>query len=299
MHIPDGFLSTPVWLALDVGAAPAVGLLARKARLEFDESRAPLLGVMGAFVFASQMINFPVAPGASGHLVGSALLTYTLGPPAAALVMTAILFIQAFVFQDGGVLALGANILNMAIAGVLAAQLPYRLLGGRKAGVFLGATLSVLVGAFLALGQLLISGIPMKPELLALSSGLFFVNAMVEGVITVAALGAIRGMRPGWVRESSPPGKPELWLFGGAAVALAVFGVMIASPLPDGLERSLEDSGVASRAKTLLTTPFGDYEAAFFRIEWLRKAAAGLAGLALISACGWAVGHWLARRRRA
>jgi cobalt/nickel transport system permease protein len=298
MHIPDGFLATPVWLALDVGAAPAVGLLARRARQDFDESRIPLLGVMGAFVFAAQMVNFPVAPGASGHLVGSALLAYTLGPAAASLVMTAILVIQAFVFQDGGVLALGANIFNMAIAGVLAAHLPYRLLGGRRTGVFLGGMLSVLVGAFLALGQLLLSGIPMKPELLALSAGLFFVNAAAEGVITVAALGAIRGIRPGWVKESPPPGKPALWLMGAAAVALAAFGVLIASSLPDALERFLEEAGVAARAKTVIATPFGDYEAAFFSAEWLRKAAAGLAGLAMMAACGWAAGRWLARRRR-
>ncbi len=92
-----------------------------------EDRKIPLLGVMGAFVFAAQMINFPVGPGTSGHLVGGALLTIALGPAAASIVMTAILAIQALVFQDGGILALGANIFNMAIAGVLAAYLPYRL----------------------------------------------------------------------------------------------------------------------------------------------------------------------------
>src|SRR5262249_19699058 len=120
MHIPDGFLSTPVWAALDVAAVPAAGWVVRKAKSEFDESKLPLLGVMGAFVFAAQMINFPVGAATSGHLVGAALLSFTLGPAAASVVMIAILAIQALVFQDGGILALGANVINMAVGGGIA-----------------------------------------------------------------------------------------------------------------------------------------------------------------------------------
>src|ERR1700690_259695 len=130
MHIPDGFLSPPVWATLDVAAVGAVALAGRRAQEEFETSdgrRIPLLGVMGAFVFAAQMINFPVGAGTSGHLVGGALLAITLGPGAAAIVMTAILILQAFVFQDGGIVVLGANICNMAVAGVLAGYAPYRL----------------------------------------------------------------------------------------------------------------------------------------------------------------------------
>src|SRR4029077_16067991 len=112
MHIPDGFLSMPVWGTLDVVSAPAVAWVARRAQRDRKDHRIPLLGVMGAFVFAAQMINFPVGPGTSGHLVGGALLAIVLGPAAAALVMTAILVLQALVFQDGGVLALGANVFN-------------------------------------------------------------------------------------------------------------------------------------------------------------------------------------------
>src|SRR3989454_11632567 len=120
MHIPDGFLSAPVWATLDLAAIPAVGYLARRAQRGLGQTRVPLLGVMGAFVFAAQMINFPVGMGTTGHLVGGALLAFTLGPAAAAVVMSAILAIQALVFQDGGILALGSNIVNMAIVGVLA-----------------------------------------------------------------------------------------------------------------------------------------------------------------------------------
>src|SRR5947209_19594909 len=124
MHIPDGFLTTRVWGAMDLAAAPAVALLTMRAQREFDHHKVPLMGVMGAFIFAAQMINFPVGNGTSGHLVGGALLAFTVGPAAAAIVLTAILAIQAFVFQDGGVLALGANIFNMALAGSAAGYLP-------------------------------------------------------------------------------------------------------------------------------------------------------------------------------
>src|SRR5688572_26832927 len=147
MHIPDGFLSTPVWAALDVAVVPAAGYIVRKAQREFEEKKLPLLGVMGAFVFAAQMINFPVGGATSGHLMGSALLSFTLGPAAASVVMIAILAIQALVFQDGGILALGANVFNMAVAGVIAGYLPYHLWGGgrwRKAAIFMGGVLSTL-----------------------------------------------------------------------------------------------------------------------------------------------------------
>src|SRR5580658_2114775 len=126
MHIPDNFLSTPVWVAMDVASVTAVALMVKRASRELDDARIPLLGVMGAFVFAAQMINFPVGVGTSGHLVGGALLACTLGLAPAALIMTVIIAMQAFVFQDGGVLALGANVFNMAIAGVLAGYWPYR-----------------------------------------------------------------------------------------------------------------------------------------------------------------------------
>src|SRR5579884_3332273 len=157
MHIPDGFLSPPVWAALDITAMPAVALAARKARGEIDDFRIPLLGTLGAFVFAAQIVNFPVGLGTSAHLVGGALLVYTLGPATASIVMTAILGIQALVFQDGGLLALGANVVNMAIVGVLAGYLPFYLWGAgrhRKFAIFAGGTFSVLVSAILALSEL-------------------------------------------------------------------------------------------------------------------------------------------------
>src|ERR1700677_4358325 len=164
MHIPYNFLSPPVWATFDAIAIPAVGLMVRQASRQMDDTRIPLLGVMGAFVFAAQMINFPVGIGTSGHLVGGALLAFTLGPAAASIVMTGILGPQPLIFQDGGLLALGANVFNMAIAGVLAGYLPWALLRGSKVGVFLGGMFSLLASAALALFELLRSGVRMPPE---------------------------------------------------------------------------------------------------------------------------------------
>src|SRR5438876_4255247 len=100
MHFSDGFLSPPIWASFDLTAVAAAVYMVRRAQREFEEKKVPLLGVMGAFVFAAQMINFPVGGATSGHLVGSALLSYTLGPASASVVMMAILAIQALVFQD-------------------------------------------------------------------------------------------------------------------------------------------------------------------------------------------------------
>src|SRR5947209_5933511 len=181
MHIPDGFLTARVWGSMDLLAVPSVALLARRAQRDFDHHKVPLMGVMGAFIFAAQMINFPVGNGTSGHLVGGALLAMTLGPAAASIVMTAILATQALVFQDGGLLALGTNVFNMAIAGVWLGYLPFALLRGRKSGVFLGGMISLLASAGLALCELLFSRVPIPPSVLALSIGLFFVSAVAEG----------------------------------------------------------------------------------------------------------------------
>src|SRR5215207_2699128 len=117
MHIPDGFLSTEVALACVVPAAVCVGVGLKRANVELDERRVPLLGVTAAFIFAAQMLNFPVAGGTSGHFLGAALAAILLGPWLACLVMAVVLGVQAFVFADGGITALGANVLNMGVVG--------------------------------------------------------------------------------------------------------------------------------------------------------------------------------------
>ena len=285
---------------MDVAAVPAVGALVRRAQRGFDDSKIPLLGVMGAFVFAAQMINFPVGIGTSGHLVGSALLAITLGPAPATVVMTAILAIQALVFQDGGVLALGANITNMAVAGTLAGYLPFHFWGAgrwRRASIFLGGLLSVLTGAVLALAQLLISGVPMPASVLGVSLGLFVVSAALEGAITVAVVQALETINPGFVRKPESRGSFALGTMACGAVLLAAVGVLFASTQPDGIEKLAQTAGIAAQAKALFSAPLADYETGFLASHWLRKATAGLAGLALIYGACVLFGRLASRNR--
>ncbi|HEX8984119.1 MAG TPA: energy-coupling factor ABC transporter permease, partial [Bryobacteraceae bacterium] len=252
VHIPDGFLSTPVWVALDAAAVPCVAFAARRAQRGFDDSRIPLLGVMGAFVFAAQMINFPVGIGTTGHLVGGALLGCTLGPAAASVVMCAILAVQALVFQDGGILALGANVLNMAFLGVLAGWLPFRLWGGgrwRSYAIFAGGAFSVLASAILAVAELLASGVRMPAPVLGLSLALFVVSAAAEGAITLAVVRALEAIQPGFIRKPAAGRSPVWVLLGVCAVLLAAVGVLFASTAPDGLEKLAQQAGFANQAR--------------------------------------------------
>jgi cobalt/nickel transport system permease protein len=257
---------------------------------------------MGAFVFAAQMINFPVGVGTSGHLMGAALLAFTLGPAAAVVVMTAILAIQALVFQDGGVLALGANVFNMAVVGVLAGYLPFHFWGAgprRKLAIFLGGALSVLVAALLALAQLLFSGVPMPGALVSVSLALFCVTAILEGGITLAVMQSLEALNPGWLRKPSISGRPAMGILAVVAVLLASVGILAASSNPDGLEKLAENLGIASQARALLETPLADYETQFLTGSWLRKVFAGLAGLALIYGVCALVVRVISRQRSA
>jgi cobalt/nickel transport system permease protein len=268
-----------------VAAAPAAVYVASRAQKSFDPSRVPLLGVLGAFVFAAQMINFPVGPGTTGHLVGGALLAFTLGPAAASVVMMAILAVQALVFQDGGVLALGANTWNMAVMGVLAGYLPFYLWSGtrwRKAAIFGGAVLSVLVSALLAVSELLVSGVPIAGTVLGISLTLFLISALMEGAITLAVVQALEKIQPKLVDRPLPGGSRVLGALSLAAVLLATVGFLFASTAPDGIARLGEQSGIATHVRTLLHTPLANYQVAFLASDHLGKATAGLAGVALV-----------------
>jgi cobalt/nickel transport system permease protein len=291
VHIPDGFLSTPVWTTLDAVAVPAVVLTVQRAQRGFEESKVPLLGVMGAFVFAAQMINFPVGIGTSGHLVGGALLACTLGPSAASVVMVAILAVQALVFQDGGILALGANVLNMAVAGVLAGYLPFHLWGGgrwRRPAIFASGALSLLVSAVLAMAELSISGVRMSGSLLGVSAALFAVSAILEGAITLAVIEALQKIQPGFVRKPVAGQSPVFSTVAAvgtvalAAVFLAGVGVLFAATTPDGIQKLGLETGIAGHAQALISTPLSGYQASFLRAGWPSKTGAGLAGLGLI-----------------
>ena len=267
---------------MDAVALPAAIYLARRARKTFDHHKIPLMGVMGAFVFAAQMINFPVGIGTSGHLVGGALLSFTLGPAAAAIVMTAILATQALVFQDGGILALGANVFNMAIAGVLVGYLPYMLLRGNKVGVFVGGLLSVLTSAVLALTEILLSGVPMPTGVLMVSLALFVVSGVIEGAITLVVVQSLEKINRGFLRPANALPLRGTLALAGLAVFLAGIGILFASTHPDGLQRFAEQIGISGRVTSLFVTPLADYKLNLLGNDWLNRAMAGIAGLAIV-----------------
>ncbi|MEO0971003.1 MAG: energy-coupling factor ABC transporter permease, partial [Cyanobacteria bacterium J06639_18] len=167
MHIPDGFVSPSVAAATSLASVAVLGLALGRSKEAFGIRRAPVLGLTTAFIFAAQMINFPVAGGTSGHLLGGALAAIVLGSPwAGALCIATVLIIQAVLFADGGITALGANIFNMAVIGVWVAwiltQTLQRLLGGSKSRLPLAggiaAGLSVVAAAIFAAIELGISG---------------------------------------------------------------------------------------------------------------------------------------------
>ena len=274
MHIPDGFLTPPVWLAFDAISAPAIGWIARRTPKSAapDTARIPLIAVMGAFIFAAQMINFPVGLGASGHLLGGALLATLLGPTSAILVMTSVIVLQALLFQDGGVLALGANVFNMAIVGVLAGYLPIRLWGRTMISLFLGGTISVLASAALVLWQLSLSGVALAGQPLAIAIALFAITAVLEGIITVAAIRAIERTSPQTLPEYPHVAFPARAAFATVALLLVTGGTWIASAAPDGLQHLAADIGL--EAAPIWTSPL---------TTWSRPAA-GLAGLVFVYA---------------
>ena len=204
LHIPDGFLSTPVALLAWIPSLLAIGYALRRANLDLDERRVPLLGVTAAFVFAVQMLNFPIAGGTSGHLLGAALAATLLGPWMAVLVLSVVLTVQAFVFADGGITALGANILCMGVIGALGvgfAMLAVREVLPKRNGVFLGIVgvgswLAVMAGAGMAALLLGLSGTVAFSTVLPAMLGVHTLIGIGEAVITVGAVTAVLATRP-------------------------------------------------------------------------------------------------------
>ena len=204
LHIPDGFVSAPVAGVGWVLAAAAIALAARRADKNLDERAAPLMGVMAAFIFAGQMINFPVAGGTSGHLVGGALAAILLGPWAAIIVMTAVVALQALLFQDGGLAALGVNTLNMAVISALVGWGVYRALQPLREvhpvvpaiAAFAAAWLSVEAAAIATTLQLAASATSPLSVALPAMVGVHALIGVGEGLITLGALGLVRAARP-------------------------------------------------------------------------------------------------------
>ena len=206
MHVPDGFLDAPTSAATAAVAAGGVALALRGARRELDERTAPLAGLTAAFVFAVQMVNFPVGAGTSGHLMGGLLAAVLVGPWTAVLCMTVVLMVQALLFADGGLTALGTNVTLLGLVAIVVGWWAFRLLTAvlpkTHSGVLVaagtGAFLSVPVAALVFVGLFAVGGVADVPvgTVAAAMGGVHVLIGLGEAVITVAVVGAVLAVRP-------------------------------------------------------------------------------------------------------
>lgn len=204
MHIPDGFLNAATAAGAYVVSAGGVAYSLRRLAGKLGEKQIPMVGVMAAFIFAAQMLNFPVAGGTSGHLVGGALAAILLGPWTGLLIMTCVLLVQAIIFQDGGITALGANVLNMGIIAVFLGYYFYnitlKLFKGKAfaeaAGGFVAGWVSVFVAAVACAVELALSGTSPLSIALPAMAGIHALIGIGEGLITALVLGFVKATRP-------------------------------------------------------------------------------------------------------
>lgn len=266
MHIPDGFLTARVALSLNAVSAAGLVYAARRIKIEAAGRLIPVMGMLSAFVFAAQMLNFPVLGGTSGHLVGGALLAILLGPTAGFVAMAAVVIAQALFLQDGGLIALGANLFNIGAVAVWGGYLVYRLATGSDPGPRRAAAAAFAAGwfslEFSALScalMLAFSGvIPLSVGLPAMC-GYHALIGLAEGALTAGILSVIRSARPDLARQAASLTGVADWVAAAGLVALPYFLLILAgsSNLPDPLEGLLGASevhtaGAASGAEALL-----------------------------------------------
>jgi cobalt/nickel transport system permease protein len=302
-HIPDGFLSAPVIVGTTAVSAIALSIAVRRSRLRLEEREAPLLGAATAFVFAAQMLNFPLGAGTSAHLLGAVLVAVLVGPWSGMLVMFAVLLVQSLLFQDGGIAALGANTLNVAVIAVGVGFLLYRWVlalvgaGSRRRVVAAGvaAFLSAnFVGIAVAVELAVSDTVPLIPALVAVGGGHLLVG-IGEGVLTGAILAMLLRSRPELVTTGATTSAAVRgWAYSAAlaSAVLAVVAVYMASARPDVLEGAAERLGIADSAGSYLTAPFANYVAPVGG-AWI----AAVLGVGLIFLVVWIFARVGARRR--
>ena len=195
MHIPDGVLKPEVWVPLGAAGATAVAVAARAAKKRLADESIPLVGVMGAFVFALQMLNFPVMGASSDHIVGAGLLAVVFGPSIAVLCMAAIVTIQALLFGDGGIAALGANVVDMAVLSVIVAWATHRVLSPKMptASVVVATLAGVLAGALGASVWVMMS-LPYGWKFIGIMVVTHAASGAVEAMVTVAVVKYLRSV---------------------------------------------------------------------------------------------------------
>ena len=302
MHIPDGFLSAPVAILAWIVTIAFIVVAVRRASREFDERMVPLMGILAAFIFAAQAFNFPVAGGTSGHFLGGALAAILLGPWPALLVMAAVIGLQGLIFQDGGLLAMGANIFVMGIATVWTGYFVYQGLQrfNRFAAAFVAGWVSVVVAAVITAFLLALSGTAALGVVLTAMAGVHVFIGIGEGLITAAAVGLVRAALPGMFGQQVTGRKTDssTVIAGGVIVALVVgiMAVFFASPHPDGLERVAEDKGFLDAAQGPAFNVLPDYVVPGIPNETLAALIAVILGTLLLFAVGYGIARLLRRR---
>lgn len=326
MHLPDGFINAPVAIGTGVASLGVVTYSLRRQARELGERTVPLLGVTAAFIFAAQMLNFPVAGGTSGHFLGAVLAAVLLGPWASVVVLAVVLVSQAFGMADGGITALGANVFNMAVVGGVGGYLLFalikRLLPRRPGSYFLALAIaswaSVVAASAACAVELALSGtVPLAVALPAMSS-VHMIIGLGEALITCTVVAAVLVSRPDLVRTFDLPlsalprnerepralwgPRARTWGFAGGslvvAVALAVFVSPFASSAPDGLERVAAERGfehAAAQTPVWTLSPIPDYAVPGLGNGALATALAGLLGtvglFGLVILLGRAIGR--------
>lgn len=320
MHMSDALLSTPVALTAGVAAAGLIIAAGSQLKKSRRDSLVPLMGVMGAFVFAAQMVNFAIpGTGSSGHIVGGVLLAAMLGPWAAFVTLASVLIIQCLIFADGGLMALGCNIINMAaLTSLVAYPLVYRPIAGRNPGVGRVMTASIAacvagleLGAVAVTVETSLSGVTALPfsEFLLVMTAIHLAIGTVEGVATGAVLSFVMKSRPSLLYDPYHEATPHKGNVRRAVVWLAVATVAIAGGLsflassdPDGLEWSIAriagDSGLQAQTDAIAATAQRIQSATSIMPDY-DNSLSGIIGAVMVVALVWVVTTLVASRRKA
>jgi cobalt/nickel transport system permease protein len=272
-------------------AIVAVAVALKRVGQDMGERLIPVMGVLAAAIFAGQMLNFAVAGGTSGHLLGAALATMVLGPWGALLVMTSVVSIQALIFQDGGLLALGANIVNMGVIGVAVSHFVSRsvqkIAGGRPAGLFLGAGLaawlSTVVASMACAIELSASGTSPASLAIPAMAGIHVLIGIGEAVITIGAVTFLYSARRDLLDGGGVHrGGAAVWIAGALMSAALVGLAPFASARPDGLEWVAKQQGFLGMAREPFFRLLPDYIVPGLENEALATLVAGALGVLLI-----------------
>lgn len=297
LHIPDGFLNFTVSILFWLITILIVGLAIRKSQKTLKERQIPLMGIMAAFIFAAQMINFPVAGGTSGHLLGGALAAIVLGPWAGMLVMASVIGLQGLLFQDGGLLVMGANIFNMGLITVIIGHGLYATVKNKSRGVkfiviAIAAWLSVMAAALATSIQLWLSDTSPARIVFPAMLSVHLLIGIGEALITVAAVGFITQVRPDLLtNQQSAKQKDFGWILSGVLLSLlVVFISPFASANPDGLERVAGDLGFLSRAQGSTIKGLPGYSLPFLGQTGLSTILAGVIGLIVVGLIAFFIG---------